>query len=77
MGSHIGCLVYFWLLKRLHVFWYDWRFLTCEKMEQRIWFKNGIKCSTTLKMLNVAFSDSSMNKTSILQEAQTFPRGPC
>jgi len=54
-------------------------FLFVEKMEQRICikfcFKNGIKCSTVLEMLNVAFGEFSMNKTSVYKWYKRFQEG--
>ncbi|XP_032679236.1 protein GVQW3-like [Odontomachus brunneus] len=48
-------------------------------MEQRICikfcFKNGIKCSTALEMLNDAFGESSMNKTSVYKWHKLFQEG--
>lgn len=53
--------------------------LLVEKMEQRICikfcFKNGIKCSTVLEMLNVAFGEYSMNKTCVYKWYKRFQEG--
>ena len=48
-------------------------------MEQRICIKfcvrNGIKCCTTLEMLNVAFGECSMNKSSVYKWYKRFQEG--
>jgi len=48
-------------------------------MDQRICikfcYKNGIKCSNVVEMLNIAFGESAMSKTKVYEWYKRFQEG--
>lgn len=61
------------------MFWCAWRFLLSKKIDQRICIKfcvkNKIKCSDALKMLTVAFGESTLSKKCVYKWYKLFTEG--